>query len=445
MLTDRHFKDLSGNLVFSLLAGLLLFAPLARGGAPGWAMVVIGLVVLTGAMLYLVEVAWRWQPPLLRTVLDMPILVLSGLVVLAAVFSVDRPASLVALAKFAAWLGVYCLVATTLRVSQRIGRLANIVIGVTVFLALFALVKGAGLNPCPWWDYPDLPYPKEFLAATFGNHNHLAGWLEMAIPLLLGGVLHSKGQKWLVIKLPLLALLVTVLILTQSRGGWLGFLAGLFFMGGVLTVQGGRTKRRWVLALVGGIGLLVVAVMLLSPATTERALTAEGGVEEGSLAERIEVWRGVAVMIKAHPLLGSGPGTFKLAFPGYQPPGFSHRWDKAHNDYLEFAAELGVGFWAVMGWLLFLLYRQGLRKYRSADGYAAFLTLGALTGITSLLVHSLVDFNLQLPANALLFTVLAALVAGKGEKRRQLKVKSYKLRTFLRSEKRRPKKPNFKQ
>lgn len=411
-----------GRLIFALLAGLLLFAPLARGGAPGWSVAVIGLVVVTAAALALGAAILRGQPVDIRTGLERPLLALAGLLLLSALMAVDRRAALAALARFAAYLAVYFLTLILVRERAHRQRLVVWLGGVSALVAAFALVKGGGLNPFPWWDYPDLSYPKEFLAATFGNHNHLAGWLEMTIPLTLVGLFRPDGRRWLALWFPVALLLVTVLVLSQSRGGWLGFLAGLLFLGGALTLNGGRARRRWVLALLGGIGLLMVTVALLSPATTKRALTAEAGLEESSLGERIEVWRGVAVMIGEHPLLGTGPGTFKLAFPGYQPPGFSHRWDKAHNDYLEFTAELGLGFPVLLAWLLVLLYRQGWRQYRSADGYPALLTLGALTGITSILVHSLVDFNLQLPANALLFTVLAAMAVGNGERR--LKVKN---------------------
>ena len=83
-----------------------------------------------------------------------------------------------------------------------------------------------------------------------------------------------------------------------------------------------------------------------------------------------------------------------------------------HNDYLHFISEAGLPLIAIIVWMMIALYRKGFKKLKNLSRLVRGITLGAMAGITAILVHSISDFNLHIPANALLFTVLAALVVG---------------------------------
>ena len=115
-------------------------------------------------------------------------------------------------------------------------------------------------------------------------------------------------------------------------------------------------------------------------------------------------------MIKDYPLLGIGPGNFATIFTQYQPPGLASRSMYAHNDYLHFTSEVGLPLVAIVVWMIIALYKKGFKKMKNTSRLVRGTTLGSLAGITAILVHSISDFNLHIPANALLFTVLAALV-----------------------------------
>ena len=163
------------------------------------------------------------------------------------------------------------------------------------------------------------------------------------------------------------------------------------------------------MALIGGF-FAVALIFLASTPVVERMRTALQKGEETSLHSRMIVWGGVMKMIGEYPMLGIGPGTFTFIFTQYQPPGLKSHYTMVHNDYLHFTSEVGLPLIAIVVWMIIALYKKGFRKLKNPSRLVRGITLGSMSGITAILVHSISDFNLHIPANAMLFTVLAALV-----------------------------------
>jgi O-antigen ligase len=123
------------------------------------------------------------------------------------------------------------------------------------------------------------------------------------------------------------------------------------------------------------------------------------------------IWRDTLQMIRANWMTGVGRGAFQTAYPIYSERDGTLQVGQAHNDYLQIVAECGVvGAAAVIGFI-YLVMREILRAIRRRDPLLSGLALGAGGGIFAMLVHSLFDFNLQLPSNALLFLTLTAVVS----------------------------------
>lgn len=122
---------------------------------------------------------------------------------------------------------------------------------------------------------------------------------------------------------------------------------------------------------------------------------------------RVALWRDVAKLIRAHPVTGVGLGCFEFAFTKFQSTELTLVIDHAHSDYLELAAELGIPaaviLFALIAYTLTRSTRTSLRTPSHRDRAIAF---GAIAGASALLVHGAVDFNLYIPANALIFAVL---------------------------------------
>jgi len=119
-------------------------------------------------------------------------------------------------------------------------------------------------------------------------------------------------------------------------------------------------------------------------------------------------------MFAHRPVLGWGLGAFPTVYPSYRTFYTNYFINEAHNDYAQLLVETGLLGFALMLWFLVRLYgctRVSSRRWEFKwDGA---LSLAALLGCTGILFHSFVDFNLQIPANAAFFYVLAALAASE--------------------------------
>ena len=393
-----------------LLYALLVFSPLARGGVQPWAIAVIEIVTLIALALFLIERSLKWDWKWIRTPLDLPILCLVILCLLSVVFSVHRPTSLWSFILLLNYLTIlYLTIHLITGTRSRLKVLIYLIIGIAAFLSVFGLFKKFGMNPFSWWDYGDLKYSPDILSATFGNSNHLAGYLEMSIPLLLGLFLleHRGGKLFLIIYLTIL--LFSALILSLSRGGWIGMLIGLSFMSVSLLVS--VYFKRKILLISAIIGTVFAALVILaSTPVVEEIRTLAEMDQTPNLAQRMVVWGGVLDMIRDYPILGSGPGTFATVFTQYQPSGIAAYYNYSHNDYLHFISETGLLLVVLIIWMGISLYRKGFEKLKNPSRLVRGTALGAMTGITAILIHSIVDFNLHIPANAILFTILVAIV-----------------------------------
>ena len=133
---------------------------------------------------------------------------------------------------------------------------------------------------------------------------------------------------------------------------------------------------------------------------------------------RPNIWRATWELIKDHPVAGVGFGGYWIAITKYHRGSGETTPQEAHNDYLELLASGGVIGLAIGFWFALALVRTASRKLsklRSLDAgksgsFSRAVTLGALAGILTVAIHSLVDFGLHITINAVIFTVLVSIV-----------------------------------
>jgi O-antigen ligase len=128
-------------------------------------------------------------------------------------------------------------------------------------------------------------------------------------------------------------------------------------------------------------------------------------------AMRDEVARDTLVMVQDYPLTGAGAGSFYSIYPMYDSGGFGFGFVKhAHNDYLEFASNLGLLAFGLLGFCVLVSLWQSIRaQLGRRDRLMQGMGFAASMAIVALLIHSTVDFNLHIPANAATFMVVLAL------------------------------------
>lgn len=273
-------------------------------------------------------------------------------------------------------------------------------------------------------------YNLEEATGTYINRNHFAGFLEMVIPFGVALVLYENaklprkvvpgrnarirrvlgGRKLSRIGLWLLAAMVMVagLLFSLSRMGIISAVASL----AVMAAFGGFQRKAglWVAAGIMACGIILVLWMGAGPVLERFGAVSE---EYSSVGEsRWSLWKDTARLIGGHPLLGSGLGTFPVAFTRVQSTFLGQFVNHAHNDYLEIASDLGIPAAALFFGSTGALLARAARKAASSEvNFERAMALGCLGSIAGILLHSLTDFNLYIPANALVFSLILGLAA----------------------------------
>ena len=214
---------------------------------------------------------------------------------------------------------------------------------------------------------------------------------------------------------------VAALLFTGSRGGLLALLSEAVLL---LTAILARTRGRRRAMLAGAAGLLLVAAagFLLYFAPSELAAKLASVVHFTDAAvsgDRPWVAHDTLRIFAAHPFSGTGLGTFEVVYPQFQSFPSDKSWPYAHNDYVQLLAETGTlgGLLALASLLAFARRVWQEEKRRSSDTAPSWISIGAAIGCCGLLVHSLFDFNLHIPANAAWFALCAAIAISADRRR----------------------------
>jgi O-antigen ligase len=181
----------------------------------------------------------------------------------------------------------------------------------------------------------------------YGDPNHMAMNIGIIVPLAASFIVRRETGKWLkIFCIAAAALAVTAMVLSFSRGGFIGLMVAMAFW--TFREKGRR------LAAVGAGLLLIVGMAIFAPSTfwTRNETVASIHLDESAMG-RVYAWEVAAAINKDKPFFGVGGGGFRYAWPLYQPQG-SHRAYVAHNVYLDVLGETGF-----IGFFLYLLFTSG--------------------------------------------------------------------------------------
>ena len=420
--TSRNVDWWCERGILLLVLAALVFAPLAFGAVYVWTFLVVLALMIGVGMLWLIRIWGGHKPKLLWPPLGWAV---AAFVLYAIVRYFTADIEYVArqeLIRILVYAFLFLAVVNNLYDQEATETITYTLTIVAALTASYALTQFLH-HSIHVWNLTS-PYPGR-AAGTYINPNHFAGFLEMVLPLAVAFLM--AGRIGVVTRVLLAYAILTILAglaVTFSRGGWIAAAAGMsMVLGFLLCHQNHRLRALIVVVLLFVFGAFFTVHFLTNSAGFMRRVmrTDDSGPTALDTLSRVQMWNGAAQMWLDHPWWGVGPGHFDYNFRKYRPEGFQMRPEHAHNDYLELFADWGLAgaiiIIAGIGIFIIGLVKTWphVRREENAFGsgmssrYAFFL--GAVSGLFALMVHSAVDFNLHVPANALVGVTLLGLVA----------------------------------
>jgi O-antigen ligase len=421
----QRVDEICGQAILLVVLAILAFGPLMMGATRGEDIALIGLLTSLTAGIWLIRI---WIKP--EQSIAWPQIAFA--VLAFVVYALFRYPS--APVEYAARMEIFRILVYALfffvvlnNTSHRaLSRVSHLVVLVGVFMSFYAIYQFMTRSDMVW----NLVRPAQYVGRGSGTYicpNHLAGYLELAIPLGLSQLFMGRlGHTGRMLLGYAVLTMVAGLGSTVSRGGWLATAVGLLGFFAVFIFSRGRRIPAILLLgviLLAGIGF--ISTTNLAQRRIEMATAKTSGDDA-----RVHIWRAANEIWSTAPWIGIGPGQFDSQFRAHRPPLLQARAVYVHNDYLNTLVDWGVlGFVIVAAFFAGFAY-SGLRIWKHvrrdkddlasmADNRSSFVLATAI-GTASLLVHSFVDFNFQIPANAILVFALIGLTCGIGHVSRQI-------------------------
>jgi O-antigen ligase len=414
------------TVLFTLCGLIALQSSLAGTGPiyelPAYALVALGAVI-GGLTLWRSSAAGADKLSLVATAL------FGGYIVARALTSPAPYQARADLYAAIACLAIYGCVAFLLPVRSRMFCIAALLVGAVGHVFVAVVQFGIGENFVFLGSLRDMmpSLRSGHVRATgfYANPDHLAGLLEVLAILSLSLACWSRWPRAWRVTLGYIALICYIgLALTGSRGGYLSAVASLLVFGllSLLALRRGGARLFWGWGVTAAMGLaaaVYVGTGLIqnSPTLAKRVDTIVAPDQA-----RLELWRAAVDQWKLQPWEGTGARTYQFYARQFRVDALRADPAVAHNDYVQLLAEYGVvGIVAFLlffaahvrsGWLAFA--KVGPRRIAGgapplSDRLA--LTIGGLSALAAYVLHSAVDFNMHIPANALLMTFVIALLA----------------------------------
>jgi O-antigen ligase len=333
-----------------------------------------------------------------------------------------------------AYFAVFLVVLLTVRHAGRLDKLAQVLVWSGVLQTVLGAVLFSMKAEYRIF-FTDVEHTR--MIGTFVYHNSLAGYLCMCLSIGVGLMLarlsgHSapamtwkarmvNALKFILsdkMRLRLLLIVMVIgLVLTRSRMGNTAFFAALLIVGSVAIVLARKTAPKTIMLIASliVIDVLVIGTWVGLEKVVERVQDTEVMIADGGKSESIEArsWaaRTAIPIVMDYPLVGTGGGSFYNLFLSYRSENYGAVfWDHAHNDFVEIATDFGLLGLGILGLLVALTLWTVIKvmaRRKSALPWG--IAFGVAMSVVALLVHSAVDFNLQIPANAMTMVIILAM------------------------------------
>ena len=394
------------------VCALLAFSVLTYGCVEEWSQAVLEICLAWLLVLWAIRQFRQRSEQVVLSPLFAPLgmLALLGLTQILFRTTASLYHTRVELQLLVAYLTLLLLLTQVFYRSRHLRGLVWFLMSLGFFVSIFGILQHLTFNGKLYWfrvmRYGGLPF------GPYVNRNHFAGFAELLIPIALVPLILGRVRRERLFLVALFALVpIVVLLLSASRGGIISLAGQLVILFLLLLIRRVRSKN----ILVGGM-VVLCAVLAVSWIGVHQVLQRFAGLQslEVSQAKRAAMRRDTWRIFLDHPLIGTGLGTLQMVFPRYDSLYDGKIVNHSHNDYLEALAETGALGGLCCAWFLGVLLLNSLRGLADlGSSFGASLNLSGLVGCCGILIHSLVDFNLHIPANALLFVVTAHLATAR--------------------------------
>ena len=406
--------------ILGLVLGILVFAPLAFAAVDAWAFLLVQGLTLAVMLIWVLRLWISPKPQLLWPPLCWAVLAFA-LYAVGRYFTSDiEYVARQEVIQVLVYAFLFFAIVNNLYRQEYAQVISFTLIFTAMGIAGYAVYQYFTKSAFVW-TY-DALYPGRG-TGTFMSPNNLAGFLEMILPLAVAYILAGRISPVTRILLGYSVLVIAAgLVVTFSRGGWAAGGLGLLTLLGILMCQRQHQVPAFLLLLVllGGGGIFTMKYLTQTETFVQRDKSSGMDIKHIELELRGDLWLTALQMWRENPVWGVGPAHFNYRFPAYRPVRIQMQPDRAHNDYLNLLADwgavgggitvAGMGLFAAGLWQTRRHVRRVEKEFKSGNSNRFAFYLGAATGLFALALHSFVDFNLHIPADALLGVTLLALL-----------------------------------
>lgn len=283
------------------------------------------------------------------------------------------------------YLLLFLIVATRLQTGEQAQRLLAAMALTAAPLIILGLAQSGGADPLGLVSDARAP-----VYATLGRANFVGAYVAMLLPLTLALLLLARSRVGRAALGLLLAGQAFLVAASGTRAPLLAAVSGMLtfaFLWRWIRWSPQRRRRGAVVALV----VLVAAVAGL--------LIAVYRARAGSIAARAVIWDAALNLISRRPLLGYGPDSLHLIFPGVYPPqlvyylGRDFFVDRAHNLFLDWIISAGILGLAALALLWANALRLALRRLSRSSSTNGLLLAAAVAAVAANLANNMVSFD----------------------------------------------------
>jgi len=342
------------------------------------------------------------------------------------------------LLKILSYLGVFLLIINYIDSKRKLMWVSTTIVFSGILVAVLGIVQKVAHAPKIYWFWEPLFKEDASFFASFVNPNHFAGYIEMVIPLSIAlfiskwrhlaknqirgirefliTVGSEEGCKFILFSF-FIVLMVGALFLSSSRGGVVSFLGSMVYL---LLMLVKREKRRRNVFIVVGFLICIFSFLIwmgIRPLIEEFS-TIQDLSRDYDIQYRFQNWKDAGKLVQDFPLFGVGLDTFSAIFPKYKTIELQYYYLYLENDYLQLLCEVGIIGFGIFLWFILSFFRQiesGNLKHegRGMSSIHYISLYGCLTSVVAIMIHSFWDFNMHIPSNALLLSMIMGLaIAG---------------------------------